>query len=132
MERQRYVMVGTKLPVKYRKTLEKMAEEQGISLSEVVRRIIIRHLDSSIEERLESIEERLDSLEERVQMVNLQAMRTVLLVIQHNLESHQLSPQERKRWEELKKDLERLEAEAKKTLERFKTQRKEVEGRVDA
>lgn len=119
-------MVGARLPVKYRKTLEKMAEEEGVSISEVVRRIIIRHLESSIEERLESIEARLDSLEERVQMVNLQAMRTVLLVIQHNLESHELSPDEREKWLELKRELEGLEKEAKKMLECFK--REEVEG----
>jgi len=126
-------MVGTKLPVKYRKTLEKMAEEQGVSLSEVVRRIIIRHLESSIEERLERLGnvinvliDALDENREQILTLNLQAIRAVLLVVQHNLESHQLSPEERRRWEELRRDLEKLEKEAKKTLKHFKEARREA------
>ena len=120
-------MLGVKVPASLKAKLKRHCQKLNITPSEFVRQLIIRELEGGLEERLERLERAIDSLEERVQLVNLQAMRTVLLVIQHNLESHELSPEERKRWEELKKDLEKLEAEAKETLERFKTRRKEVE-----
>jgi len=127
MELEKYVMLGVKVPASLKAKLKRHCQKLNITPSEFVRQLIIRELEGGLEERLERLERAIDSLEERVQLVNLQAMRTVLLVIQHNLESHELSPEERKRWEELKKDLEKLEAEAKETLERFKTRRKEVE-----
>jgi len=119
MELEKYVMLGVKIPASLKARLKRHCQELNITPSEFVRQLIIRELENSLDEHLESIEERLDSLEERVQLLNLQAMRAVLLMIQHNLERHQLSPEEREKWLKLKKELEELEAEAKEILEKF-------------